>query len=630
MTETILIVGSGAREHAIAAALARSSQRPKLVCFGSALNPGIAEFCCAYGIGSVIDTAAVAAFGREYKATLAVVGPEAPLAAGVVDALWIAGIAAVGPRQSLARIESSKGFARDLLAHHNIPGNPFFQRFDSIDGLEEVLCRYSNQHVIKDDGLAGGKGVKVCGDHLHSLDDSLAFCRELVAHGHPFVVEEKIEGEEFSLMSFCDGKTLRHMPAVQDHKRAYDGDRGPNTGGMGTYTDATHKLPFLIDADIEAAQSINERVIAALASECGAPYKGILYGGFMATKRGVKLIEYNARFGDPESLNVLSLLETDFVVICRAIADSTLHDINVSFAAKASVCKYLVPEGYPDSPRKGDVLSLPTDIPNDATIFLSAVDLKDDALVATGSRAVAVVATADSIADAEVICEGVIRQIPGPFFHRTDIGTAAAVSQKVENMRVIRRSTRLKVGVLGSTRGTALQGILDAVTNGMLDVDLVLVASDKTAAPILERAATYGVQSRFIDPAGLKREAYDDIVSDALHDAGAELVLLIGYMRIVSAKFVETWRGRLLNVHPSLLPAFGGLMNQRVHEAVLAAGAEETGCTIHQVTEEVDGGPIVLQRRCAVLPEDTCESLKARVQALEQSAFVEVLQAWRA
>ena len=188
----------------------------------------------------------------------------------------------------------------------------------------------------------------------------------------------------------------------------------------------------------------------------------------------------------------------------------------------------------------------------------------------------------------------------------------------------------LKIGVLGSTRGTALQGTLDAVAAGTLDVEIVLVASDKQTAPILERAANYGVRTKFLDPSGLKREAFDDKVTEALHEAGAELVLFIGYMRIVSAKFVETWHGRLLNVHPSLLPAFGGLMNQRVHEAVLAAGVSETGCTIHQVTEEVDGGPIVLQRYCLVLPGDTAKILKDRVQALEQAAFIDVLRKWRA
>jgi phosphoribosylglycinamide formyltransferase-1 len=187
----------------------------------------------------------------------------------------------------------------------------------------------------------------------------------------------------------------------------------------------------------------------------------------------------------------------------------------------------------------------------------------------------------------------------------------------------------LKVGVLGSTRGSSLQGVLDAIAADTLDVEIVLVVSDKPAAPILERAARYGIRALFLDPAGLTREAYDQQVSEALRVAGAELVLLVGYMRILSATFVNSWRGRLLNVHPSLLPAFAGLMNLKVHEAVLAAGVSETGCTIHQVTEVVDGGPIVLQKRCPVLPGDTAEILRSRVQALEQAAFVEVLHKWR-
>jgi phosphoribosylglycinamide formyltransferase-1 len=186
----------------------------------------------------------------------------------------------------------------------------------------------------------------------------------------------------------------------------------------------------------------------------------------------------------------------------------------------------------------------------------------------------------------------------------------------------------LRVGVLGSTRGTALQGVIDAIAAGSLEVEVVLVVSDRATAPILQRAAEHGIRAVHLDPKGLTREAYDERVTAALVEAGAQLVLMIGYMRIVSKTFVEAWRGRLLNVHPSLLPAFGGLMNKSVHEAALAAGVAETGCTIHQVTEDVDAGPIVLQKRCAVLPGDTVDALKGRVQALEQAAFVEVLQGW--
>jgi phosphoribosylamine--glycine ligase len=436
--ERILIVGSGAREHAIALALKRSPQTPELVCFSGARNPGIVALCVAYGVGSITDGAAVAAFALEHGVTLAVVGPEAPLAAGVADALWAVGVPVVGPTRELARIESSKAFTRGLLSKYGIEGNPFFQRFTSMDGVAEVLAQWPGRHVIKDDGLAGGKGVKVCGDHLLTVEDSREFCRELIAAGHPFVIEEKIEGEEFSLMSFCDGETLRHMPTVQDHKRAFDGDVGPNTGGMGTYSCADHSLPFLREADIAEARTINERVAQALAEECGAPYQGVLYGGFMATADGVKLIEYNARFGDPECLNLLTLLETDFVAICRAIVDRTLAGMEVSFSRLASVCKYVVPEGYPDAPRKGDVVELPEDVPEGATVFLSAVDVRDGQLVATGSRTVAVVGVGEDLEEAEALCEGVVRGISGPFFHRADIGTAAAIARRVEHMKVVR------------------------------------------------------------------------------------------------------------------------------------------------------------------------------------------------
>ena len=438
MTEKILVIGSGAREHAIASALTRSPARPELLCFGSTLNPGIAGQCIEYMTGSMTDTAAILAFAATHSPTLAIVGPEAPLAAGVADALWAVGIPVVGPTKALAQIESSKGFARDLLEKYGIDGNPFFQRFATTAGVQDVLQRYAGRHVIKDDGLAGGKGVKVCGDHLLSQADSLAFCRELAMKGHPFIVEEKIEGEEFSLLSFCDGKSLRHMPAVQDHKRAYNGDTGPNTGGMGTYSASDHKLPFLTDEEISAAQSINERVAAALAKECGAPYRGILYGGFMATRDGVRLIEYNARFGDPECLNLLVLLNTDFVAICRAIVDQTLRDVEVDFARKASVCKYIVPEGYPDNSRIGDAVDLPPEMPAGVTLFLGSVDNKKGKLVAAGSRTVGIVAVAETITAAEALCENAVRQIPGRFFHRSDIGTSAAVARRVKHMNTLR------------------------------------------------------------------------------------------------------------------------------------------------------------------------------------------------
>lgn len=307
-----------------------------------------------------------------------------------------------------------------------------------MEDAHAMLRRLGEHHVIKDDGLAGGKGVKVFGDHLHSMEESLQFCRELNDAGHPFVIEEKLEGEEFSLLSFTDGTTLRHMPPVQDHKRAYEGDRGPNTGGMGSYSDADGLLPFLSRNDVLAAQSMNEQTVAALRAETGEPYRGVLYGGFMATRHGVRLIEYNARFGDPEALNLLSLLDADFLTLCKAMTDNTLRSYQIGFRSEASVCKYLVPEGYPDAPRKGDRVQLPDYLLPGVSVFLSAVDVQNGELVATGSRTVAVVACAESIASAEMLCEQIAGAIGGPFFHRKDIGTPEAIVRRVQHMQRLR------------------------------------------------------------------------------------------------------------------------------------------------------------------------------------------------
>lgn len=189
-------------------------------------------------------------------------------------------------------------------------------------------------------------------------------------------------------------------------------------------------------------------------------------------------------------------------------------------------------------------------------------------------------------------------------------------------------SAKLRLGILASTRGTSMGGLVSAIRSGELHAEIALIVSDKATAPVLERAAHLNLPHQHLSPAGLTREAFDDEVTEAFASARVNLILMIGYMRIVSNSFIQHWRGRLLNVHPSLLPAFAGGMNKDVHAAVLASGVDETGCTVHHVTEVVDGGPIVLQRRCLVLPGDTVDSLKDRVQALESEAFVEVVKHW--
>jgi phosphoribosylamine--glycine ligase len=439
---SILIVGSNAREHAIAAALAASACRPRLLCFGAHRNPAIDALCESYSVGILAEASAVVAFALQESANMAVVGPEVPLAAGVADALWSAGIPVVGPRQSLARLESSKGFTRDLLQKYGVPGNPFFRRFDSLDGLDALFEQFPATYVLKADGLAGGKGVRVFGEHMHSDDEAREYAAHLLEDGGSFVFEEKIDGVEFSLLSFCDGKTLRHMPPVQDHKRAFAGDTGPNTGGMGTYTGPDGGLPFLTRADVVAAERANEQVAAALAKECGAPYQGILYGGFMAVADGIRIIEYNARFGDPEALNLLALLETDFVEICRAIVDETLHQVPVTFSGDATVCKYIVPNAYPDAVEQGTRVDLPTRLPPGVVMYLGAVAADGEGMVVAGTRTAGIVARADTIAAAEAACESVAQQMKGPFRHREDIGTEALLRTRVSKMAELRSHVR--------------------------------------------------------------------------------------------------------------------------------------------------------------------------------------------
>lgn len=434
----ILIIGSGAREHAIAAALHRSEQKPNIYCCGTSTNPGIAQMTKGYWTGDICEVGKVVQAAKKWQISLAVIGPEAPLEAGIADALWAEAIPVIGPRKALARIETSKAFARDLMKQHDIPGLPEYRAFHNLEGVRDYLEKLGeDSYVIKANGLMGGKGVRLAGEHLHSFDEAIAFCEEVLAHHQTFVIEEKLIGQEFSLMGFCDGETLVPMPVVQDHKRAHVYDRGPNTGGMGSYSDANHSLPFLNRNDIEEAWNINEAVIKALTSEVKEKYIGIIYGSFIATAKGIYVIEFNARFGDPESLNILSILKSDFVLICMAMVTGSLRQDLVRFDHRATVCKYAVPEGYPDDAVKNVPIDVSA-VKNKAYLYLSAVDLRGGILYALGSRTAAYVGIADSIPAAEVIAEKEVCAIGGPLYHREDIGTERLIQSRVDAMRRLR------------------------------------------------------------------------------------------------------------------------------------------------------------------------------------------------
>jgi phosphoribosylamine--glycine ligase len=439
----ILLIGNGAREHALAEAITRSPQKPQLFSFMKSNNPGIASLSVKTILGSYSDLEAITGFAKQNKIEFAVIGPEDPLNNGVADALAKINIPAVGPTKSLARLETSKSFTRNLVSKYNIPGNPRFQVFTAISGVEAFLNELEGI-VLKPDGLTGGKGVQVQGDHFETKKDALKLCEQILAGGSSLIVEEKFDGEEFSLQCLCDGKTVVATPLVQDHKRRFDGDKGPNTGGMGSYSLPDHSMPFLKPKDLEEGLEITRQVAAALLKETGSPYKGVMYGGFIATKNGAKLLEYNARFGDPEAMNILPLLKTDFVEVCRHIISGTLEKLKIEFEHKATVCKYVVPKGYGLPADHPDAASSKAKIEvgnvGKARLYYSSVDKKDDGLYLSSSRAIGIVGIADDLAEARKIAEEGVKAVKGPVAYREDIGTDTLIQKRIDHMKKIRKN----------------------------------------------------------------------------------------------------------------------------------------------------------------------------------------------
>ena len=437
----VLLIGNGAREHAIAEAIVQSKHQPRLFSFMKANNPGITSLSEKVFIGSYSDLAAVNAFAKECRVDFAIIGPEDPLNNGVVDSLKEAGIPSVGPTKSLARLETSKSFTRNILSKYNIPGNPKFKIFTSMEGIKDFLDELDGI-VVKPDGLTGGKGVMVQGDHFQSKEEALLYCKQVLTEHPSVIIDERLEGEEFSLQCLSDGKTVVATPPVQDHKRRFVDDKGPNTGGMGSYSCEDHALPFMDQKAVAEGLAITQKVAEAIYKETGEYYKGIMYGGFIITKSGIKLLEYNARFGDPEAMNILPLLRTDFIDVCRAIIDGKLDRLDIVFEKKATVCKYIVPKGYGLPQDHSEAASTSSrieigDTPG-AKLYYSSIDQRTDGLYTTSSRAIGVVGIADSLAEAEQIAEMAVGAIRGPVDHRPDIGTEPLIRKRVQHMKKLK------------------------------------------------------------------------------------------------------------------------------------------------------------------------------------------------
>ena len=426
MTETVLLIGGGGREHAIARALAGDCT---LYACASVRNPGIRRLAEGFETISETDTEAIAAFATDIDADLAVIGPESALEAGVADALDDAGVYAFGPRAEEARLETDKAYQRRFMRDADVPGCPDFAAFDDTDAACDYIDAYDGDLAVKPAGLTGGKGVKVIGDQV-TADEAKAYLQ--ASDYDRVVLEERLVGEEFTVQAFVANGEFRATPAVQDHKRAYEGDEGPNTGGMGSYSDTSPSLPFMREGDYDAALDVIEAVVEALPA-----YKGVLYGQFMLTATGPKVIEFNARFGDPEAMNTLPVLEVPFIdVVTAARDDDPLPAIDVSGAA--TVCKYAVPQGYPTDPDSGARIAVDEESAGDALLYYASVDERDDGLYTTTSRSFAVVGRGDSIEAAEAEASEALAAAGDRVRIREDIGTQALLDRRVTHMRELR------------------------------------------------------------------------------------------------------------------------------------------------------------------------------------------------
>ena len=410
----VLVIGSGGREHAIVEALSRSPKAPKI--YAAPGNAGIAALAECVAIKDT-DVEGLLGFAQREAIDLTVVGPEAALAVGVVDAFRAAGLKIFGPTKAAAEIEASKDFAKRLMFKYDVP-TAAYATFTDFEEAMAYVRKGSLPTVLKYDGLAAGKGVVIA----TTMEEAEATLRDMLldtkfGEGR-VVIEEFLTGEEFSLMCFVAGNKVCPMPVAQDHKRAYDNDEGPNTGGMGAYTE----LPFVTEEDhTYAMEKIMQRVADAMVAE-GTPFTGVLYGGLMKTPQGIKVIEFNARFGDPETEVVLPRLKSDAIDVFMAVAQNEAPVVEWSDEATLGIV--LASKGYPGSYDKGFVIEGTECV--ESKVYHMGTALKDGELVTAGGRVMIVVASAPTLQEAQMKAREDIAKIKcDNLFHRTDIGNKA-------------------------------------------------------------------------------------------------------------------------------------------------------------------------------------------------------------
>lgn len=412
----VLVIGSGGREHAICVTLAKSPKVDHIWCAPG--NGGIASVAECVPLGAT-DIDGVVAFAKQNKPDLVMVAPDDPLAMGMVDALEAAGIRAFGPKANAAMIEGSKSFAKELMKKYGIPTADYAVFEDSAAAIDYIHQKGA-PIVVKADGLALGKGVTVAMTEetaAAAVRDAID-CGSFGKAGARVVIEEYLTGPEVSVLAFTDGKNLKTMPSAQDHKRAFDHDEGPNTGGMGAFSPSRFYTQEIAET---CMAQIFKPTIAAMAQE-GRPFKGVLYFGLMLTEKGPRVIEYNARFGDPETQAVLSRLDSDLYDIFNAVIDERLDEIEIHWKNDAACCVVMASGGYPKSYAKGKIITGLENV-KDSFVFHAGTALRDGEIVTNGGRVLGVTATAPTLDQAiEKAYADVHRIIFENAYYRNDIG----------------------------------------------------------------------------------------------------------------------------------------------------------------------------------------------------------------
>ncbi|MEF0939490.1 phosphoribosylamine--glycine ligase [Rhizobium sp. BR 362] len=420
----VLLIGSGGREHALAWKLAQSPLMTEF--YAAPGNPGIAEHATLAAI-DVEDHGAIVSFCKEKAIDFVVVGPEAPLVAGLADRLRAEGIAVFGPSAAAAQLEGSKGFTKDICARYNIPTGAY-QRFNNAPKAKAYIRAQGAPIVVKADGLAAGKGVTVAmtvEEALAAVDD--CFEGAFGAAGAEVVIEAYLDGEEASFFCLCDGKHALALATAQDHKRVGDGDTGPNTGGMGAYSPAPVMTADLVERTMK---EIIEPTIRGMA-ESGHPFSGVFFAGLMITAKGPELIEYNVRFGDPECQVLMMRLKSDLLPLLLACANGTLDQVSAEWSDDVALTVVMASKGYPGSYAKNTpIAALPADS-DDAKVFHAGTALQDGALVATGGRVLNITATGKTVSDAQKRAYALAVEVQWPNgFNRSDIGWRAIEREK--------------------------------------------------------------------------------------------------------------------------------------------------------------------------------------------------------